>query len=188
MKSISNRSITFTHGEIPLRKVWTLLSSQLWIKYYHCCYGMMDLALNNPILYSVDTGSCSGLRSGVCLSKKKKTIYGTRPCCLVQAITRHTSPDPHLGSWNCLAHQANIALSEPMSSIDQQGSSLGSFPTPPPLYPHFNRPSGFWPCIKPCLVGDIGKYQYRAIGLMSSVFANGLGDWCSIPSRVITKT
>ena len=26
-----------------------------------------------------------------------KSMYGTRPCCLVQAITRHTCPDPHLG-------------------------------------------------------------------------------------------
>ena len=65
-----------------------------------------------------------------------KPMYGTRPCCLVQAITRHTCPDPHLGSWNCLPHQAHIALSEPMSSIDQQGSSHGSFPTfPSPLFP-----------------------------------------------------
>ena len=48
----------------------------------------------------------------------------------------HTYPDPHLGSWNCLPHQAHVALSEPMSSIDQQGSSLGSFPTSPsPLSP-----------------------------------------------------
>ena len=63
-----------------------------------------------------------------------KPMYGTRPCCLVQAITRHTCPDPHLGSWNCLPHQAHIAPSETMSSIDQQGSSLGSFPTfPSPL-------------------------------------------------------
>ena len=44
-------------------------------------------------------------------------------------------PDPHLGSWNCLPHQAHIALSEPMSSIDQQGSSLGSLPTSPPFIP-----------------------------------------------------
>ena len=45
-------------------------------------------------------------------------------------------PDPHLGSWNCLPHQAHIALSEPMSSTDKQGSSLGSFPTfPSPLSP-----------------------------------------------------
>ena len=29
-------------------------------------------------------------------------MYSTRPCCLVQAITRHTCLDPHLGSWNCL--------------------------------------------------------------------------------------
>ena len=55
------------------------------------------------------------------------------PLCLVQAITRHTCPDPHLGSWNCLPHQALIALTEPMSSIDSQGSSLGSFPTSPPF-------------------------------------------------------
>ena len=65
-----------------------------------------------------------------------KSMYGTRPCCLVQAITRHTCPDPDLGSRNCLPHQAHIAPSEPMSSIDQQGSSLGSFPTfPSPLSP-----------------------------------------------------
>ena len=28
----------------------------------------------------------------------------------------------------------------------------------PPLYPHFNRPSGFWPCVKSCLVGGSDKY------------------------------
>ena len=66
--------------------------------------------------------------------------------------------DPHLGSWNCLPHQAHIALSEPMSSTDKQGSSLDSFPTSPPLNPHFNRPSGFWPCVKSCLVGGSDKY------------------------------
>ena len=73
-------------------------------------------------------------------------MYSTGPC-----------PDPHLGSWNCLAHQAHIALSEPMSYIDQQGRSLGSFPTFPSSYPHFNQPSGYWPCVEPCVVGDIGK-------------------------------
>ena len=31
-------------------------------------------------------------------------MYSTRPCCLVQAITRHTCPDPDLDSWNCLPH------------------------------------------------------------------------------------
>ena len=48
-----------------------------------------------------------------------------------------------------------------MSSTDKQGSSLGSFPTFPPLYPHFNRPSGFWPCVKSCLVGGSDKYWVR---------------------------
>ena len=66
-----------------------------------------------------------------------------------------------MGSWNCLPHEAHIAPSEPMSSIDQQGSSLCSFPTSPhpPLYPHFNRPSGFGPCVKSCLVGGSDKYR-----------------------------
>ena len=91
------------------------------------------------------------------LGRSQKPLNGTRPWCLVQAITRHTCPDPHLGSWNCLPHQAHIAPSEPMSSTDQQGSSLDSFPTFPPPYPHFNRPSGFWPCVKSCLVGGSDK-------------------------------
>ena len=76
-----------------------------------------------------------------------------------------TNPFPllvarYLGSWNCLPYQAHIAPSEPMNRIDQLGSSLGSFPTSPLLYPHFNRPSGFWPCVKPRLVGDVGKYRH----------------------------
>ena len=75
----------------------------------------------------------------------KEPMYGTRRWCLVQAITRHTCPDPHLGSWNCLPLQAHIAPSEPMSSIDQQGSSLDSFPTfASSFYPHFNRTFGLF--------------------------------------------
>ena len=56
-------------------------------------------------------------------------MYSTRPCCLVEAITRHPCLDPDLSSWYSLAHQAHIALSEAMSNIEQQGSSLDSFPT-----------------------------------------------------------
>ena len=52
-----------------------------------------------------------------------------------------------------------------MSSTDKQGSSLGSFPTSPPLYPHFNRPSGFWPCVKSCLVGGSDKYLVQGFGI-----------------------
>ena len=62
-------------------------------------------------------------------------MYGTRPCCLVQAITWHMCPEPCLGPWNYLAHQAHITPSEPMSNINQQGSSLDSFPTPLPFIP-----------------------------------------------------
>ena len=59
--------------------------------------------------------------------------------------------------WQTSVLQAHIALSEPMSNVDQQGSRLGSFPNFPSPYPHFNRPSGYWPCVEPCLVRDIGK-------------------------------
>ena len=69
---------------------------------------------------------------------QKEPMYGTRPCCLLQAITQHTCSDPHLGSWNCLAHQAHIAPSELTSSIDQQGSSLGFvFQFLPSFFPAF---------------------------------------------------
>ena len=40
-------------------------------------------------------------------------------------------PGPKFGSKTSLAHQALIALSGTMSNIDQQGSSLGSYPTSP---------------------------------------------------------
>ena len=30
--------------------------------------------------------------------------------------------------------------------------------------------------------------EYRAIGLMSRIFANSPGDWVSIPGRVLPKT
>ena len=48
MSSYSSRAITFTFGQILLGKVWTPLSSQLWVKYYHYCSSRrMALALNN---------------------------------------------------------------------------------------------------------------------------------------------
>ena len=57
------------------------------------------------------------------------------------------------------AHQAYIALSEPMTSKVQKGSSLGSCPSPP--NPHYNRPSCLWPWVESCLVGDKDKYLCR---------------------------
>ena len=56
-----------------------------------------------------------------------------------------------------------------MSSTDKQGSSLGSFPTFPPLYPHFNWPSGFWPCVKSCLVGGSDKYYNKSSVISDSI-------------------
>ena len=76
--------------------------------------------------------------------QRRSRCYSTAPADRVmffdmdmeRSVNWHTCPDPHLGSWNCLPHQAHIALSEPMSSTDKQGSSLSSFPTfPSPLSP-----------------------------------------------------
>ena len=72
-----------------------------------------------------------------------------------------------------------------MSSTDKQGSSLGSLPTSHPLYPHFNWPSGFWPCVKSCLVGGSDKYQdtrwegsYPS-GEKQSVYSTAPADWAT---------
>ena len=48
-------------------------------------------------------------------------------------------PGPMFGSMFSRAHQAHIALSEPMTSIVQQGSSLGSCPTSLFLNPYYKR-------------------------------------------------
>ena len=91
---------------------------------------------------------------------QKKPMYGTRPCCLVQAITRHTYPDPYLGSWNCMPHQAHKWANEQHRPAGFESRLVLD---PPPLYPHFDRPSGFWLCVKPRLVGDLGKYRHGKI-------------------------
>ena len=83
------------------------------------------------------------------------SLYSTRPHGLVQAIFWHTCPDLDLGPWYCLTHWTHIALSGSMTSRIRV--SARSRPSPP-LYPHFNWPSGFWPCVKSCLVGGSDKY------------------------------
>ena len=71
-------------------------------------------------------------------------------------------PGPRFGSMSSYANQAHIALSGPMTSIAQRGSSLGSCPTFLSPYPHFNRPPDYWPCVEPCLDRDIDKLRARA--------------------------
>ena len=92
-------------------------------------------------------------------------LYSTRPHGLVQAIFWHTCPDLDLGPWYCLTHESHIALSGSMTS--RVRVSARSRPSPP-FYPHFNRPSGFWPCVKSCLVGGSDKYiiSYGGVPIM----------------------
>ena len=56
-------------------------------------------------------------------------------------------PGLTFGSMSCKAHQAHIALSESMTSIVQQSSSLGSRLSSHSLNLHYNQPSSHWPCI-----------------------------------------
>ena len=100
------------------------------------------------------------------------SLYSTRPHGRVQAIFWHTCPDLDLGPWFCLTHWTHIALSGSMTS--RVRVSARSRPSPP-LYPHFNRPSGFWPCVKSCLMGGSDKY-YTSIylPLFKSIFSLAL--------------
>ena len=70
-----------------------------WAVWHSCWMGyqtMADLRTKGPQLRLgyLGVGKMQSLSS----------IYCTRPCCLVSAITRHTCPDPNLDSWNCLPH------------------------------------------------------------------------------------
>ena len=45
---VSEFELQFTNGQTPLGKIWTLLSSQVWVKLYHYCSSRKKaLALNN---------------------------------------------------------------------------------------------------------------------------------------------
>ena len=99
----------------------------------------------------------SNLRVGELLSQiRLHALYSTRPHGLVQAIFWHTCPDLDL------THEIHIALSGSMTSRVRVSARSRPFP---PLYPHFNRPSGFWPCVKSCLVGGNDKYRFSGFWL-----------------------
>ena len=88
--------------------------------------------------------------------RSQEPMYGTRPWCLVQAITRHTCPDPR--ETACLIRLTLHQVSRWAAGTSRVRVSTRSRPSLPP-YPHFNRPSGFWPCVKSCLVGGSDKYS-----------------------------
>ena len=88
------------------------------------------------------------------------SLYSTRPHGLVQAIFWHMCPGRDLGPWYCLTHWTHIALSGSMTSRVRVSARSRPFP---PLYPHFNWPSGFWPCVKSCLVGGSDKYLLQYV-------------------------
>ena len=50
-----------------------------------------------------------------------------------------------------------LSLSKATSLSKGILNSYQLYSASPPLYPHFNWPSGFWPCVKSCLVGGSDK-------------------------------
>ena len=90
---------------------------------------------------------------------------------LVSSLSRKLAyvPRPTFGFVKLLASSGSHCTKWADQQHRQQGSSLGSFPTSPPHYPHFNRPSGFWPCVKSCLVGGSDKYRHDMMMMMMMV-------------------
>ena len=80
---------------------------------------------------------------------------------LLSSLSRHTCLDPDLGpkpAW--LIRLTLHEVGRWATQTSNIWASAGTRPTPP-LNPHFNRPSGHWPCVKPCLVGGRGKYRKK---------------------------
>ena len=116
-------------------------------------------------------------------------FHSMRPCGLVQAIFWHTCPDLDLDPWYCLIPSTYIALSGSMTS--RVWVSARSRPSPP-LYPHFNWPSGFWSCVKSCLVGGSEKYRLHSdfyISILENILlcANNIssGSFKSFINKII---
>ena len=86
-----------------------------------------------------------------------KPMYGTRPCCLVQAITWHTCPGPTFGFVKLLASSGSHCPKWADEQHRPAGFESARSRSSPPLYPYFNRPLGFWPCVKSYLVEGSDK-------------------------------
>ena len=85
-------------------------------------------------------------------------MYSTRPCSQVQTIAGiRARTHIWVRETACLIRPKLHLVGQWAAQTCRVRASTRSWP--PPLYPHFNRPSGFWSCVKPCLVGDIGKYN-----------------------------
>ena len=123
-------------------------------------------------------------------------MYSTRPCCLVQAITRHTCPDPDLDSWICFLIRHTLHLVGQWAVQTSRGRVSARSRPFPALYPHYNH----WPCVSSCLVGGTSSYFIDSLypfvsiylsiylsilpsGVVVIVIGNGHGDTSSNPGR-----
>ena len=70
-------------------------------------------------------------------------------------------PGPTFGFVKLLASSGSHCTKWADEQHRQAGFESRLVPDLPlPFYPHFNRPSGFWPCVKSCLVGGSDKYRH----------------------------
>ena len=98
--------------------------------------------------------------SRACLLRSVVHLPALTKCCFVSLITAGTGTIQRRQIWGRKAPDFGWAILGWASCIIVQlGSSLDSCPTLPSPNPHFNRPSGHWPCVKSCLVGGSDKYS-----------------------------
>ena len=102
-------------------------------------------------------------------------MYGSGPCCLVQAITRHTWETP----W--LVKPTLHLVSRWAAQTSRVRVSAHALPSPP-LTPHYNH----WPYVRSCLVGGSNKYSYRRTNLAVSR-TSYLLQWHTLPTNSRTN-
>ena len=73
-------------------------------------------------------------------------------------------PGPTFGFVKLLASSGSHCTKWADEQHRQAGFESRLVPDLPSPYLHFNRPSGFWPCVKSCVVGGSDKYHpYTAV-------------------------
>ena len=144
---------------------WVILFGKAYLVFWLGCLAFVldGLSINGRFEAERPPGS-AGPPSGewAAFITTMQPLYSTEPHGLVQAIFCHTCPDLDFDPWYCLTHLIHIALSGSMTSRVRVSAR---FQPSPPLYPHSNQPSGFWPCIKSCLVGGSDKYHILRKGM-----------------------
>ena len=122
MSSNSSRAVTFTFGQIPLRKVWTFLFFLRWVKWYHYSSSTRRaLALNNPqrlICYKIKESEPIRIFRSIYLSIYLQTYLSTKSASSnsSRAVTFIFQVIPLGKVWNTLSIYLSIYVSSNISN------------------------------------------------------------------------